>query len=106
VAAAPAAPARPLPPPDDFYRAADAGDVGRINEVLAAGNVDVNTLDSKGRSPLILAISRGHTEIVKALLAHGADPTKADGHGVTPKAAAYQRGSFEITRALERAGKH
>ncbi len=106
VAAAPAAPARPLPPPDDFYRAADAGDLGRVNEVLGAGNVDVNALDSKGRSPLILAISRGHVEIVKVLLAHGADPAKADGHGVTPKAAAYSRGSFEITKALERAGKH
>jgi ankyrin repeat protein len=105
VAAAPA-PARPLPPPDDFYKAADTGDLGRVNEVLGAGNVDVNTLDSKGRSPLILAISRGHVEIVKALLAHGADPSKADGHGVTPKAAAYSRGSFEITKALERAAKH
>ena len=106
VAAAPAAPARPLPPPDDFYKAADTGDLGRVNEVLGAGNVDVNTLDAKGRSPLILAISRGHVEIVKALLAHGADPTKADGHGLTPKAAAYSRGSFEITRALERAARH
>jgi len=106
VAAAPAAPARPLPPPDEFYKAADTGDLGRVNEVLAAGNVDVNTLDSRGRSPLILAISRGHVEIVKALLAHGADPAKADGHGVTPKAAAYSRGNFEITKALERAVKH
>jgi DNA-directed RNA polymerase specialized sigma24 family protein len=105
VAAAPA-PARPLPAPDDFYKAADTGDLGRVNEVLGAGNVDVNTLDSKGRSPLILAISRGHVEIVKALLAHGADPSKADGHGVTPKAAAYSRGNFEITKALERAAKH
>ena len=74
--------------------------------MLAAGNVDVNTLDSKGRSPLVMAISRGHAEIVKALLAHGADPTKADGHGVTPKAAAYSRGNFEITKALERAVRH
>jgi DNA-directed RNA polymerase specialized sigma24 family protein len=106
VAAAPAAPARPLPPPDDFYRAADTGDMGRVNEVLGAGNVDLNALDAKGRSPLILAISRGHVEIVKALLAHGADPTKADGHGITPKAAAYSRGSFEITKALERAARH
>lgn len=106
VAAAPAAPARPLPPPDDFYKAADAGDLGRVNEVLSAGNVDVNTLDAKGRSPLILAIARGHVEIVKALLAHGADPGKADGRGMTPKAAAYSRGNFEITRALERAAKH
>jgi DNA-directed RNA polymerase specialized sigma24 family protein len=106
VAAAPAAPARPLPPPDDFYKAADTGDLGRVNEVLNAGNVDLNTLDSKGRSPLILAISRGHVEIVKALLAHGADPGKPDGHGLTPKAAAYSRGNFEITRALQRAAKH
>ncbi|HEY6923505.1 MAG TPA: ankyrin repeat domain-containing protein [Steroidobacteraceae bacterium] len=106
VAAAPAAPARPLPPSDDFYKAAETGDLGRVNEVLAEGNVDVNMLDAKGRSPLILAISRGHVEIVKALLAHGADPAKADGHGVTPKAAAYSRGNFEITRALERARRH
>jgi RNA polymerase sigma-70 factor (ECF subfamily) len=102
---APAAAAKPLPPPDDFYRAAETGDMGRLQEVLAA-NFDVNALDAKGRTALILAIGRGHVDVVKALLAHGADANKIDSHGMTPKAAAHSRGNFEINTLIDRAAKH
>jgi len=103
--AAPPAASGPVAPPDDFYHAAEAGDMGRLNEVLAS-NVDVNSLDSKGRTALILAINRGHIDVVKALLAHGADATKVDSHGMSPKAAAHARGSFEIQAAIDRAARH
>src|SRR4051794_6201467 len=39
---------------------------------------DVNAADDKGRSPLILATSRGHLELCKLLLGEGADPAIRD----------------------------
>ena len=103
--AVPAVASGPVAPPDDFYHAAESGDMGRLNEVLAS-NVDVNSLDPKGHTALILAISRGHIDVVKALLAHGADANKVDAHGMSPKAAAHARGSFEIQAAIDRASRH
>ena len=103
--AAPAVASGPSAPPDDFYRAAESGDMGKLNEVLAS-NVDVNALDSKGRTALILAINRGHIDVVKDLLAHGADANKVDSHGISPRVAAHGRGSFEIQAAIDRAARH
>jgi DNA-directed RNA polymerase specialized sigma24 family protein len=103
--AAPPAASGPIAPPEDFYHAAESGDMGRLNDVLAT-NVDVNSLDPKGHTALILAISRGHIDVVKALLAHGADANKVDSHGMSPKAAAHARGSFEIQAAIDRAARH
>ena len=97
-----------MAPPDDFYGAAESGNMGRLQEVFAGGsNVDVNRLDPKGHTALILAIGRGHTDVVKLLLSHGADPNKNDSHGLSPKIAAHYRGNFEIMQALDRAAaKH
>ena len=103
--AAPPAASGPIAPPEDFYHAAESGDMGRLNDVLAT-NIDVNSFDPKGHTALILAINRGHIDVVKALLAHGADANKVDSHGMSPKAAAHARGSFEIQAAIDRAARH
>jgi hypothetical protein len=79
--------------------------MGRVRDVLDS-NIDVNALDPKGRTALILAIARGHGDVVKALLAHGADANKVDSHGMTPKAAAHSRGNFEIISMIDKATKH
>jgi RNA polymerase primary sigma factor len=42
---------------------------------------DVNAKDAKGRSPLVLAASGGHTETCRILLDAGADPLMIDGEG-------------------------
>lgn len=42
---------------------------------------DVNAIDHKGRSPLILAASRGHLETCRLLLDSGADPAARDLEG-------------------------
>lgn len=75
-------------------------------KTLLDNNIDLNALDSKGHTALILAIQRGRLDAVKLLLAHGANPNKADAHGVTPMTAAYSRGSYEITAALQRSIRH
>lgn len=79
--------------------------MGRVREVLDS-NVDLNAFDAKGRTALILAIGRGHADVVKALLAKGADANKVDSHGMTPKAAAHSRGNFEIISLIDKATKH
>ena len=42
---------------------------------------EVNAIDERGRSPLILAASKGHTETCKILLEAGADPRIQDNEG-------------------------
>lgn len=47
--------------------------------LLLEHNVDVNTVNNNGRTPLLDTIhQKGNDEIVSALLLHGADATKAD----------------------------
>ncbi|WP_157203451.1 sigma-70 family RNA polymerase sigma factor [Methylomicrobium agile] len=43
--------------------------------------IEVNAIDEKGRSPLILAASKGHTETCMILLEAGADPRTQDNEG-------------------------
>jgi len=44
--------------------------------------IEVNAIDEKGRTPLILAASKGHTETCKILLEAGADPRMQDNEGI------------------------
>jgi ankyrin repeat protein len=57
----------------NLHKAAFAGDVERVKELLKKG-ADPNTKDKKGRTPLHAAAYKGHVEVVKLLLEHGADP--------------------------------
>ncbi|CAD6877079.1 RNA polymerase sigma factor RpoD [Methylomonas fluvii] len=43
--------------------------------------IEVNAIDEKGRSPLILAASKGHAETCRILLEAGADPRMRDNEG-------------------------
>jgi len=61
-------------------------------QAVLAGNVDVNALNAKGQTALILAIQNNHVDIVRALLTHGANPNAADSRGFTPLRAARIRG--------------
>ena len=42
---------------------------------------DLEATDNQGRSPLILAVSKGHRDICRLLLQAGADPTTKDNEG-------------------------
>jgi hypothetical protein len=92
-------------PSDEFYQAAQRGDLKELQTGFA-GNIDVNARDPKGHTALILAIQHGEVDAVKALLAHGASTTLPDSHGTTPMGAAHERGNFEITRIVERDTQH
>lgn len=57
-----------------------AGDQAAVRLYIRRGD-DINSTDDKGRTPLILAASRGHVEICRLLLEAGADPHVTDGEG-------------------------
>jgi hypothetical protein len=101
-AAAPPA-AKVTDPAAAFRRAAESGDLGALDRLLEM-QPDINARDTAGRTPLMLAILHGHTDVVSALLAYGADPNAADGHGTTPLQAARAAGRPAIIEALQRYG--
>jgi ankyrin repeat protein len=50
-------------------------------EMLVARGADLNRVDDRGRSALMIAAERGHAEIASWLVAHGADPALKDRQG-------------------------
>lgn len=61
---------------------------------------DVNATDDKGRSALILAASRGHTETCRLLLEAGADPRIPDNDGNDALSLAKGAGRIELALLL------
>lgn len=70
---------------------------------LRAAN-DVNAVDEKGRSALILAASKGHLEICSLLLEAGADPGLKDSEGNDALSVALLRGRTEVATLLHGVG--
>jgi hypothetical protein len=92
-----------LSPGAALQQAADAGDISRLQALLATP-IDVNVRDAHGRTALMLATMRGQASAVDILLAHGADANAADADGVTPLQAAVAAAQPGIAAALQRAG--
>ena len=69
---------------------------------LRAGT-DLDATDTRGRSSLILAASRGHHDVCKLLLEAGADPTTKDNAGNDALAVARSRGETALAELLHRA---
>ena len=53
-----------------------------------------------GQTPLMLASSRGHTEVVSVLLAHGADVSSKDTNGSTALIKASGENHTEVVKLL------
>ena len=62
---------------------------------------DINATDDRGRSPLLLAASKGHTEICTILLDAGADPFAIDNDGNDAIAIALSVGRVEVAALLQ-----
>ena len=75
------------------------GDTEAVRALLAAGS-DVNKTASEGRSPLILAILFGRTQIMTLLLDAGADPQQRDSLGLNAVDWADRKGFAEGVKLL------
>ena len=85
---------------DQFYEAVRQGDVKAVTKLLDQG-VDVNTKFRYGATALFKAAERGHTEVVRLLLARGADVTVKDTfYGATAMSWALDNDHIETVRAL------
>ncbi|MBF8176849.1 MAG: ankyrin repeat domain-containing protein [Burkholderiaceae bacterium] len=60
-----------------FLQAADAGDVARLQALLASG-VDINVTNRQGRTAMVLASLKKHYACVEFLIDAGADINKQD----------------------------
>ena len=72
----------------------------RLKTLIQSKDVNINATSSKGVTALILAIHRGHTEIVRLLLEAKADVNVSTKKGLTALFLAAHKGHTEIIRLL------
>jgi ankyrin repeat protein len=83
---------------EEFVRAADAGDLDKVNELIAAG-VPPDAANKLGVTALYCAAGEGRVDVAEALLAAGADV-----NAIMPKG--YCKGTTALTAAAMGADKH
>lgn len=82
-----------------MHLAAQAGDVQRIESLLAAG-ADIAARDDYGNAPLHLAAKAGQARAVELLLKHGADAKAVAYNKYTPLHLAAWSGNAEVIALL------
>jgi ankyrin repeat protein len=84
----------------DLFLATMDGDISSIKKFLQMfSNIDINCY-AYGATLLDYAVKKGHTEITKLLLGHGADPTKLNAVGYSPLLVALENEHFDIAETL------
>mmetsp|Transcript_2078 Transcript_2078/g.2392 ORF Transcript_2078/g.2392 Transcript_2078/m.2392 type:complete len:91 (+) Transcript_2078:204-476(+) len=61
-----------------LFDAVKRGDVEDIKFYIGTKNVDPNTRDENGDTPIIVAARKGYTYVIDALISLGSDPGKKD----------------------------
>lgn len=68
----------------ELHKAAYEGQAQRVRRLLGDAAGDLNGKNASGATPLHVAASRGHEDVVLALVQHGADVRLRDNNGATP----------------------
>jgi ankyrin repeat protein len=84
----------------EIHSAVRAGDLPKIQAMLKEKPSLVNSKNSGGATPLLLAASTGHREVVELLLASKADINGRDFDGVTPLHRAALYGHKDVVELL------
>ena len=88
----------------DIHKAVGQGDLAKVKELLEKNPELVNTKDSQGNTPLLLAAYRGHSEVVGFLIAKGADLNSLNTYKYTPLHYSILRRHIEVAEMLIKAG--
>lgn len=91
-----------------MHSAAAAGDLARLKAALEAAprgcflwrRDPLNAGDAEGNTPLMLAVSGNHSEVVAWLLSQGARPNRANKQGWRPLHRAAENNSLDCLQAL------
>ena len=78
---------------EELFGFSDCDDDSLINNLLSSG-YSLNTKNSKGWTPLMIACYNGQKKVVENLLKHGADPNVSNMNGTVP--IMYTKERFEI----------
>jgi tyrosine-protein kinase len=68
----------------ELHKRAYEGQVQVVRRLLGESVGDLNGKNASGATPLHVAASRGHEDVVLALIQHGADVRLRDNNGTTP----------------------
>jgi pectate lyase len=82
-----------------IHWAARQGVLAKVEEFLEDG-IDVNAKDSQGMTPLLLAVQRGHKDIIDLLIAKKADVNVKNETGQTPLDLAVRQNNKDIVELL------
>ena len=85
----------------DLMRSAAAGDLARVDELLAY-SVQVNAISTLGSTALMYAAKNGHDEVVSRLLQAGADPLLRTQKGNSAADLARKAGHERTVQLLQR----
>ena len=97
---APGAEGVTLDPEDEIFMAVKTGDMERVKELLASGNVNINNVGHFGETALMTAVEHNQTEVAKILLSAGADANHVNAFKKTILMSAVSKGNTEMVKAL------